>query len=52
MQEHHVDNFIGESSPVTFSTKPTMNQPSPIQGLVAPKYESDNVVNQRSWLHA
>jgi len=29
-----------------------MNQPSPIQGSVAAEYESDNVVDQRSWLHA
>jgi len=52
VQEHHGDHFVGESSPIAFSTEATMNQPSPIQGSVATEYESDNVVVQRSWLHA
>jgi len=29
-----------------------MNQLSPIQGSIIVEYESDNVVDQRSWLHA
>ena len=46
--EHHV----GESNPTTFSTEPTMNQPSPIQDSLTPDNESGNVVDQRPWLHA
>lgn len=37
---------------VVFSTEPTMNQPSPIQGSLTPEYESANVIDQRSWLYA
>ena len=52
VQERHADHFVGESSPVAFSTEPTMNQPSPVQGSVATEYECDNEVDQRPWLHA
>jgi len=52
LHEQDTEHHVGESNPISFSTEPTMNQPSPIQDSLTPDNESDNVVDQRPWLHA
>jgi len=52
LHEQDVEHYVGESTPTTFSSEPTINQPSPIQGSHTHEYESGNVVDQRPWLHA
>jgi len=52
LYKQDIEHHVGESNPTTFSTEPTMNQPSLIQDSLTPDNEYGNVVDQRTWLHA